>query len=189
MLVDAALAFYNHLLTQEAWARDRLRPFAGQTARLIAGAFSLAGTITPLGFLRTAAAHTPADVTVSIPADALWRLSEGREALLGVARIEGRADFADTLSFLLRHLRWDAETDLAPHLGDILAHRLVAGGLALLAGQRRCASNFAANLAEYLRDERRVLITPAEMASLRAALADAEAACSTLERRIARLEA
>ncbi len=43
MLVDAALAFCNHVLTQEAWARDRLKPFAGLNARLHAGAFSFSG--------------------------------------------------------------------------------------------------------------------------------------------------
>ena len=34
MLLGAALGIVNHLLAGEDWARERLKPFAGQTARL-----------------------------------------------------------------------------------------------------------------------------------------------------------
>ena len=186
MLVDAALSFCNHVLTQEDWARERLKSFAGQTARLTTGALSFSVTVTPLGFFKPAQATAQPEVTVSVPADSLWQLSQGRDALLSVARIEGRADFADTLSFVLRHLRWDLEADLAPHCGDLLAHRIVSGVNAAIAAQRQCFTNFSSNLADYLRDESRDLLSTSEMRQLRSGIIDAESSTELLERRINR---
>ena len=187
MLVDAALSFCNHVLTQESWARDRLQPFSGLTTRLVAGAFSFACTVSPLGFLKPCSAQDAADVTVTIPGDSLWRLSQGREALLSVARIEGRADFADALSFVLRHLRWDVEADLAPYLGDILSRRLVSGTRRLVETHERCLKNASENLAEYLREETRTLASPSEVTAFGAAVAETENTVLALEHRIARL--
>ena len=84
MLVDAALTFCNRILTQEDWARGRLKPHAGLNARLNAGAFSFFCTITAHGFLRRAQPDAEADVQIDLPGDQLWRLSEGRDALLEV---------------------------------------------------------------------------------------------------------
>ena len=186
MLVDAALSFCNHVLTQEDWAREQLKSFAGQTARLTTGALSFSVTVTPLGFFKPAQATAQPEVTVSVPGDSLWQLSQGREALLSVARIEGRADFADTLSFVLRHLRWDLEADLAPHCGDLLAHRIVSGVNAAIAAQRQCFTNLSSNLADYLRDESRDLLSTSEMRQLRSGIIDAESSTELLERRINR---
>ena len=187
MLVDAALGFCNHLLTQEAWARDRLRPFSGQTARLQAGALSFSLTITTLGFLRAAQPNANAAVSLSLPADALWRFSEGREAVLAATHISGRADFADTLAFLLHHLRWDAEADLAPFFGDIVAHRLMTGLTAFAGWQKRKVEGAAHNLAEYLRDESRDLVAPQELRACQDDVHALAAATDQLERRISRL--
>lgn len=189
MLVDAALSCCNHLLTQEGWARGRLQPFVGQTARLEAGALSFSFTVTPLGFLRKAASSSTVEVCISLPPDKLWRLSEGPAAALGLARISGRADFADTLAFLLHHLRWDAAADLAPVFGDIVAQRLVTGFAVAAAWQKRKVEGLALNLAEYLRDESHTLVAPCELQSFRSEVACLDASLEAFERRLARLGA
>ena len=189
MLVDAALAFCNHVLTQEAWARDRLKPFAGLNARLHAGAFSFSFAVTRHGFLRAALPGASADVQIDLPGDQLWRLSEGHEALLAVARISGRADLADTLGFLLRNLRPDFAAELSPWVGDILATRLARGLGTLMTTQTRSADALARNLVDHLRDETRALPSAPEFNARQAAVVGLASAADTLDRRIARLEA
>ena len=189
MLVDAALTFCNRILTQEDWARGRLKPHAGLNARLNAGAFSIFCTITAHGFLRRAQPDAEADVQIDLPGDQLWRLSEGRDALLSIARISGRADLADTLGFLLRNLRLDLAAELSPWIGDIFAARLAKGLGALATAHVRSIDALARNWVEHLRDETRALPSRPEADRHRTATGDLALTADALERRIARLEA
>ena len=66
MLLGAALATVNHLLTGEDWARARLQPFAGQTARLEFGALTLPLAIGADGLFVAAGGNAPA--AANIPA-------------------------------------------------------------------------------------------------------------------------
>ena len=45
----------NHLLDGEEWARERLLPYGGQTARIDGGPLRLAMTVDERGFFRPAA--------------------------------------------------------------------------------------------------------------------------------------
>ena len=62
MLTAAALGFVNHLLAGEDWARARLKPFAGQTARFVCAPLEARCEITAAGVFRPAAASAPAIV-------------------------------------------------------------------------------------------------------------------------------
>ena len=189
MLVDAALTFCNRILTQEDWARGRLKPHAGLNARLNAGALSFFCTITAHGFLRRAQPDAEADVQIDLPGDQLWRLSEGRDAQLSIARISGRADLADTLGFLLRNLRLDLAAELSPWIGDIFAARLAKGLGALATAHVRSIDALARNWVEHLRDETRALPAAPEFSAWHTAVVGLASAADTLDRRIARLEA
>lgn len=158
MLIGAALSFINHLLEGEAWARDRLQPFSGRTVRFVCGPMCVDLAIGSGGTLKASGATDAPTVTFTLPPDALWRSAGNRAALVAEARINGSADLAEAIGFVLRHLRWEIEDDLAPRVGDIAARRLVQGGRALSAWHRRQAQNLALNGAEYFTSEVPLLV-------------------------------
>lgn len=188
MLASTALRFANHILAGEAWARARLQFFAGQTAHLEFGKFSLPVAITSAGLLTTGDRNATPAVTISLPDDAPLRAFTDRPSLLANARIAGSADLAETLGFVLRNLRWDAEDDLSRLLGDIAAHRLVQGGRQLALSQLRKAKNFALNVAEYLTEEDPTIARRADVSGFCRAVDAVQDDCTRFEKRLQRLE-
>lgn len=188
MLVDATLGFLNHLLAGEDWARDRLQPFAGQTARFELGALSQALEITATGFFAAGDKNAPASVTINLPADAPLRALTDRPSLLSAAHISGSAELAETLGFIFRNLRWDAESDLSLLVGDIAARRLVSGGKQLVKWQQNQARNLALNLAEYFTEESPAIARKKDIAAFCVDVDGVQAELSRLEKRVALLE-
>jgi ubiquinone biosynthesis protein UbiJ len=190
MLARATTRILNHVLTGEGWARERLRAFSGQHLRLVGGPLALDLAVDHDGLFRSAdasAGEAPA-VTIELPGDAPFRLlNGGREAVFAAARLTGAADFAETLAFVFRNLRWDVEDDLSGLLGDVTAHRLVRSGAAVLAWQRQAAKNLAANAAEYLSEESRLVVPGREVADFRDEVQVLRADLDQLEQRLARL--
>lgn len=186
-IVTSAL---NHILAGEAWARERLRNFSGQHLRLAGGPIHLDLTVDGEGFFRradVASGACPA-VIIDLPPDAPFRLLHGgRESVFAAARLTGAADFAETLAFVFRNLRWDPEDDLSKVFGDIAAHRMATSGAAMLGGLQRGSANLAANAAEFLSEEA-ALITPAmEVRQFNAEVRALQEDLERLERRLARL--
>lgn len=186
MLDRAALAVLNHLLADAAWARTRLLPFAGRTARLRVAPWQLDFAIDELGQLLPATGAEP-DVVIALPADAPLTALRGADAVAKDVHVTGSAEFADALGFVLRNLRWDFEEDLSKGIGDIPAHRIAGLVNAFGAWQRQAARNLAENVAEYLTEEQPMLAKPAEVADFVACVAGLRDDLERLERRIARL--
>jgi len=67
------------------------------------------------------------------------------------------------LGFVIRNLRWDAEEDLSTIVGDIAAHRIVAGTREFAAWQQQAARNLAENLAEYFTEEQPLIARQADI--------------------------
>jgi ubiquinone biosynthesis protein UbiJ len=154
MLEKPALALLNHLLASEDWARCKLVPFAGKTARLQLGSgIVFLVRISEKGLLEVADANTPATVSIILPADSPVRALTDSASLLSAATISGSADLAETLGFLYRNLRWDIEEDLSQVVGDIVARRAVQLMGRLARWQVSGARNFALSVAEYLTEE------------------------------------
>lgn len=185
MIGPLSLAALNHLLAQADWARAKLLPFAGRSARLAMPPFQLDFAIREDGYVEATAANP--DVVMTLPADAPLRALQGTEQVIAAARVEGNAHLATELSFVLRNLRWDAEEDLSRVVGDIAAHRLVQGAQAAAAWQQGAARNVAQNLAEYLTEENPTLLRPQDLAGHTAELAQIRDKLSQLERRIQKL--
>ena len=189
MLLDAALGLVNHLLAGEDWARARLQPFAGLTARLEFGALTLPLAINATGLFVAAGHDAPADVTITLPADAPLRALTDRPSLFTAARLAGSAELAETLGFVFRNLRWDAESDLARFVGDIAAHRLVAFGSGLARWHQQQAFNLAANFAEYFTEEKPSIARRSDVTDFCAEVARLPDELARIEARIAVLEA
>jgi ubiquinone biosynthesis protein UbiJ len=154
MLEKPALAVLNHLLASEDWARCKLVPFAGKTARLQLGSgIVFLVRISEEGLLEVADANTPPTVSIILPADSPVRALTDSASLLSAATISGSADLAETLGFLYRNLRWDIEEDLSQVVGDIVARRAVQLMGRLARWQVAGARNFALSVTEYLTEE------------------------------------
>lgn len=200
MLTAAALAFVNHLLASETWAMARLQPFAGRTARLCCPPFDICVQIDETGALSIVsdAVRESVDASLSLAPESLatlaaaWRQSgnAGHSGipLFAVVHVEGAADLAETLAFVLRNLHWDVEDDLARCVGDIAARRLGQCSRAALAGASQAAWNLAQNFAEYFSAEKSLIIRQADVAAFtrRADALAAEAA--RLEQRLMQLD-
>ncbi len=140
MIERSALAALNHLLEQQPWAAERLRPFAGQAVEFRCPPFpDLRLRITGNGLLERAQAETAGSLVVKLNPGTLPLLLARDETARKHVEIEGSADLAGTVDYLFSHLIWDFEEDLSRVFGDVVAHRLASGGKAVAAWQRDAA--------------------------------------------------
>lgn len=157
MLATPAVATINHLLSRQPALCRRLAAHAGKTACIDMGFMTLSLSVAADGLLRSATDEKP-NVTIRIkPADLPRMLAEMERAFSYVA-IEGDADFAKAISDIAMGLRWEAEEDLAPFVGDIAAVRIVKTARAAMTTAKSNAHNLAENVAEYLLEENPTLL-------------------------------
>lgn len=183
-----AVTALNHLLEPEAWAREKLAPFAGEVVELHAA---------PLPALRIAvieggwaAAADPENVpTLVIKAGpgTLAALSKGQEHVLRAVEISGNARLASEILVLLRYLRWDLEEDLSRVFGDVLAHRMVGTARDFASWQADALRKLAENVMEYAIEERRSIVARAEFDTFAGNVAKLRDDLARLEQRAARL--
>jgi len=185
---SGVLGFINHLLAGEDWARDRLKPFAGQTVRLESGVLARVFEITAAGFVAAGDEDAVVAVTITLPADAPLRALIDRPALFAAAQISGAAELAENLGFLFRNLRWDIESDLAQLVGDIAARRLVVGGKRVRNWQAAQARNLAQNLTEYFTEENPLIARRQDLADFCSEVAALQERLAQIERRVAARE-
>ncbi|MBV7431068.1 MULTISPECIES: hypothetical protein [unclassified Acidovorax] len=143
--------FLNHVLMQEKEATDRLVRQKGRIARVQWRAYSMALVITPAGLFNlapeTAAPDLRLEVTESSPLTLAQAVLRGDKPSI---RIEGDVQLAAEINWLVDHVRWDVEEDLARVIGDAPAHtvaqvaRRAAQALRQFVGARVAPSSFAA---------------------------------------------
>ncbi len=159
-LTASAVATINHLLAQEAWARETLMRHAGKVACIDMGHVRLCMRVARDGMLETAGADDVPGVTIHVKLGDLPLILQNSDRAFSYVRIDGDAEFANTISQLSKGLRWDAEHDLERFLGPIAATRLVGGARSLAGGATSAGRRLAENVAEFLLEERRVLVRP-----------------------------
>ena len=144
--------FLNHVLMQEKEATDRLVRQKGRIARVQWRAYSLSLVITPAGLLNLAPESAVPDLRLEVTDTSPITLAQA--ALRGdkpSIRIEGDVQLAAEINWLVDHVRWDVEEDLARVIGDAPAHTLaqVAGRAAQtlrqFVGSRMAAASAASS--------------------------------------------
>ena len=156
----------NHLLARESWARAKLAAHAGKIALIDAGAVQLRLQPGADGLVSTAAAAAPVDVTIRVKLADLPLIAQHRDRAFSYVTVDGDADFANSISQVAQNLRWEAEEDLAPWIGDIAATRLVSGTKSIMATLQATGQGIAENIAEYLTEEKPVLMRPHAVSEL-----------------------
>lgn len=188
MLTQVAIASLNHVLGQAAWAREKLKPHAGRIALLSSPPVALRLSVGPDGHFAEAAADSPADAEIALPAGAVSHALQGFDAVSRHVAVSGNAEFAETLGFVLRNLRWDAEEDLSKVFGDIVARRMAMGFARFADWQKRAARNLAETTSDYLTEERQVLLRPGLAAGFAGDVDALRDDLARLEKRLERLE-
>lgn len=206
MLRRSTTQALNHLLRQQPWAAERLKPFAGRSVEFrLAPLPDLRLDITAEGLLEKAHAtsdataakdatadHPAADLTVTIKPAALphflRRDEEGLRALLREVELTGQADLAQVVQGLFRELKWDVEEDLSRVVGDVVAHRMAETGRSLFAWQKEAAQRLAQNFAEYWTEENPVIARSDDLARFSADVSTLRDKVDALEQRLARLQ-
>ncbi len=185
---EVAFSFLlNRLLASEAWARQRLAPFAGETLELRAAPLpTLRLRILEGGSVDAGGAEP--GLTMTLQPGLLVALARGEEHALRSVDVQGNAKLAAEILVLARHLRWDVEEALSQVLGDVVAHRLAGAARAFAAWQLDAARRVTGALVDYATEERKVLVRRAEFEALSEPLARLRDAIARLDKRLERLE-
>jgi ubiquinone biosynthesis protein UbiJ len=187
-VVSVAPAAINHLLAKEPWAREKLSRHAGKTAIFDTGALALRLRVTADGLVELAAEEAEASVTIRIKLADLPAILNNREHAFSYVKLEGDADFANTISQVAENVRWEAEEDLARLVGDIAAVRIVSGAKSAFNTIRTTQRKLAENAAEYFLEENPMLMRPQAVADFAADVARLRDDVERLSKRLEKLE-
>jgi ubiquinone biosynthesis protein UbiJ len=117
--------FLNQVLMQEKEAMDRLVRQRDRVARVQWRSYSMALLITPAGLFNVAPEGAVPDLQLEVTETSPLALAS--VALRGdkpAIRIEGDVQLAAEINWLVDHVRWDLEEDVARVIGDAPAHTL-----------------------------------------------------------------
>ena len=113
----------NHVLQQEPEAQARLKRQAGRVVQAHWRHFNVRLVATPAGLLDLGSPAQAADLTLTLTEESPFALAQS--ALRGekpAVRIAGDVQLAAEVQWLVDHVRWDVEEDLARVFGDAPAH-------------------------------------------------------------------
>ncbi|MBY0412176.1 MAG: hypothetical protein K2Q97_19090, partial [Burkholderiaceae bacterium] len=129
-LQQRIVLFLNHVLMQEPQAMERLVRQKGRIARAQWRTYSLALVVTPAGLFNVAPESAAPDLHLHVTEASPFTLAQGVfKGDKPAIRIEGDVQLAAEINWLVDHVRWDVEEDLARVIGDAPAHTVaqVAG--------------------------------------------------------------
>jgi ubiquinone biosynthesis accessory factor UbiJ len=161
-LAERLTLVINHVLAGEAVATDRLRVHAGCTMMLRIAQWPallpappvMAWRITPAGLLEWCGVEgAPApDLAVQLDApNPALLIAKAVAGEVPAVQIEGNAQLAGDVNWLLQNLRWDVAADLERVFGTTLARPLHLMGSALASALRKAAGGMAGGVGEALR--------------------------------------
>ena len=126
----------NHVLQQEPQAMERLSKQSGKNALIEFAPWSLQVQATPAGLLDLVRDGYEPNLRVKINdtmPQLMGKVASGDKPSI---HIEGDVALAADINWLIDHVRWDFEEDLAKLMGDSAAHT-IAQGLRAAAGALR----------------------------------------------------
>lgn len=154
---SAAITVLNRMLAREAWAREKLAPFAGRSARFDAAPFAVTLRVADDGTFAAADKGEPA-VTIGVALSSLPLAMFDPQAAMKDVRLSGDAEFAQALAFVLQNLRPEPEEDLSRFIGDAAAQRLVGFLRASASQWKQIAESMLDNTAHYVVTENPMVV-------------------------------
>ena len=177
----------NHVLRTAPLAMERLARHAGRTARFQVGPVAFALTVQTTGEVTAALPEAARDLTVRLSPFLLPWLAARDEAAYREIEMQGDMELAQEVSFLARHLTWDVEEDLSRVVGDIAAHRVVAGARGLARWSREAVLRTAQGAAEYWTEESPLIASRVKVEGFVRDVSDLRDAVERLEKRLERV--
>jgi ubiquinone biosynthesis accessory factor UbiJ len=147
-------AAINHLLRSASWARERLMPFAGKTARFNLAPFAVTLAIGASGEVEASASVSAADASFTLTPGIAVRVLAADSNAWQEVQVSGDTALAREILFVAQNLRWDAEADLSRVFGDIAAHRMAQAGSDFGRWQHQALDSIARSAAAYWTEER-----------------------------------
>lgn len=144
-----AVLFLNHVLQQEPEAQQRILRQQGRVVLFQWRFVTMALVATPAGLLDLAPEGAVPELTLSITETSPFGLIGA--TLRGdkpAVRIEGDVQLAAEVNWLVDHVRWDVEDDLARVIGDVPAHTLGNGVRRVVAALRQFVGERTAKTGE-----------------------------------------
>jgi ubiquinone biosynthesis protein UbiJ len=152
-----AIGLLNRMLEREQWARDKLAPFSGRSARFDAAPFNLTLQVTDRGTFDVARTAEPA-VTIGVALSSLPLAMLDPQAAMKDVSLSGDAEFAQALAFVLQNLRPEPEEELSRFIGDAAAQRVVGFLRASASQWKQIAENMLDNTAHYVVTENPMVV-------------------------------
>jgi ubiquinone biosynthesis protein UbiJ len=178
----------NHLLQQSPGATEALLRHAGRSVRFDLTLAQFDFRIADDGCFTESVTDMP-DAVIKPTAALFARLPFfGREALRH-AEYSGDPALLATLDRVFKQLDWDVEADLAPHVGDIAAHRIHALGQDALAQAAHAVSALGHNAGEYMVEEAELMARGVDVARFNRDVDTLADDAARLEARLRLLEA
>lgn len=146
-VIERFVLLANHVLASEPQATQRLKPHSGRVVMLELTGWptllpvlpTLAFGITPAGLLEWRGPDAPISIDLRLTVDGSNPAGLFAQGLAGrrpPVEVSGDATLAADVSWLMDHLRWDIEDDLAKLIGPGPARELSRIGATLAAGLR-----------------------------------------------------
>ena len=133
-----AVLFLNHVLQQESEAQQRLVRQQGRVVQFEWRFITMRLVATPAGLLDLAPEGAVPELTLVVTETSPFGLA--RATLRGdkpAVRIVGDVQLAAEVNWLVDHVRWDVEDDLARVIGDVPAHTVANGARRVAAALRQ----------------------------------------------------
>ena len=155
-------AFSNRVLSDYPAAQKQLATAAGKVVGVNVGALSMRVGFTGEGRVALVGdgnLNPRVDLTISIPIASLTGLAAKAPEAFNRIKFDGDSELAATLSDIARNVEWDSEADLARFVGVVAAQRMVGAAQGARTWQGEAAERLAANMAEYLVEEKQAFIS------------------------------
>ncbi|HJQ63469.1 MAG TPA: hypothetical protein VJ834_11425 [Burkholderiales bacterium] len=143
----------NRVLRRNRWSLDKLKAFAGRTARFELPFLRFQFTVQDTGEVAAAVREAAPQVVIVLTPGILLRVLARDESVWSEISVSGDTDFATVLNHISRNLRWDIEEDLSRVFGDIAAHRMVQTGRTLDQWRAQSFDSVTRSFAEYWTEE------------------------------------
>ena len=144
----------QHLISQNSWANEMLKPLSGKSVQFNISLVSSTLVILENGSLAIAGETNTPDATVTIPLSLLPRLISKDESAKMHINIEGDTYLAAELAKVFANMRWDYEDDLSKVVGDIPANKIGEFGRKTVNSVKETSTNLAEMLSEYWQEEK-----------------------------------
>lgn len=177
----------NHLVNQNEWAREELKPYSGKAVLFVIPPARMKLIVLEYGGLAAAGEAAEVLAKVTLPPSAALRLLAGDTNAETLATIDGDTELALALSKVLRQLSWEYEEDLSKVIGDVPAHQLSQFGRKAAAEIRTQTLNVVDMFAEYWQEERPLIAKKRHVERFVADVADTRDAVERLEKRLDKL--